>query len=117
MKRSRREGRMRSNLERRLTWATAITAATLWMTAGGTPAAEAYPVLPSFSSSDGANPNARLVQASDGYLYGTTSSGGDGGAGTVFRIDTSGNLTTLHSFVGNDGNNPAAGLIEASDGF
>ena len=34
---------------------------------------------------DGANPNG-LVQGSDGSFYGTTSGGGRGGAGTVFRL-------------------------------
>jgi uncharacterized repeat protein (TIGR03803 family) len=36
--------------------------------------------------SDGANPNAGLVQGSDGNFYGTTSTGGEGEAGTVFRL-------------------------------
>jgi uncharacterized repeat protein (TIGR03803 family) len=36
--------------------------------------------------SDGANPQAGLVQGSDGNFYGTTSHGGLGGAGTVFRL-------------------------------
>ena len=35
---------------------------------------------------DGTNPNAGLVQGSDGSFYGTTSSGGPGGVGTVFRL-------------------------------
>lgn len=35
---------------------------------------------------DGANPYAALVQGGDGRFYGTTSAGGAGGAGTVFRL-------------------------------
>jgi uncharacterized repeat protein (TIGR03803 family) len=35
---------------------------------------------------DGGNPQAALVQASDGSFYGTTGGGGAGGAGTVFRL-------------------------------
>jgi uncharacterized repeat protein (TIGR03803 family) len=35
---------------------------------------------------DGANPQAGLVQTSDGNLYGTTADGGQGIAGTVFRL-------------------------------
>ena len=34
----------------------------------------------------GANPSAGLVQGRDGSFYGTTSAGGQGGAGTVFRL-------------------------------
>jgi len=36
--------------------------------------------------SDGANPNAALVQGTDGKFYGTTSTGGAFGNGTVFRL-------------------------------
>jgi len=70
---------------------------------------------------DGANPWG-LVQSSDGYLYGTTYSGGTngtvfGGYGTVFRINTNGALTILYSFTGtNEGAYPYAGLVQGSDG-
>jgi uncharacterized repeat protein (TIGR03803 family) len=78
--------------------------------------------------SDGTNPDAGLVQGSDGYFYGTTGYGGtNGGYGTVFRISTNGTLTTLYSFTGgNDGANPGAalvwggsgaGLVQGSDGY
>ena len=70
--------------------------------------------------SDGAYPYAGLVQASDGNLYGTTANGGVNaglGYGTVFKITTSGMLTTLHAFTGgSDGDNPHAALIQAGDG-
>jgi uncharacterized repeat protein (TIGR03803 family) len=73
---------------------------------------------------DGATPGAGLVMGSDGYLYGTTESGGDQpnigyiyGAGTVFRISTNGSLTNLYSFNGSDGAKPLAGLVEGSDGY
>jgi uncharacterized repeat protein (TIGR03803 family) len=39
-------------------------------------------------TNDGANPEAGLVQGRDGNFYGTTSAGGPGGAGTVFRLST-----------------------------
>jgi uncharacterized repeat protein (TIGR03803 family) len=45
---------------------------------------------------DGAGPQAGLVQAANGRLYGTTWQGGTG-AGTVFEI-ASGKLTTLYNF-------------------
>ena len=72
----------------------------------------------SFSGgSDGGNPYAGLIQASDGSFYGTTVFGGASGRGTVFKMDSAGTLTTLHSFsLGSDGGGPHAGLIQASDG-
>ena len=73
--------------------------------------------LYSFSGSDGRNPQAGLVQGSDGYFYGTTDYGGTARGGTVFKISPTGALATLHSFTGdNDGANPAAGLVQGSDG-
>jgi uncharacterized repeat protein (TIGR03803 family) len=59
--------------------------------------------LHSFDYTDGANPGAALIQASDGNFYGTTS-------GTIFKITPTGTLTTLH--IGVDGN----ALVQASDG-
>ncbi len=79
-----------------------------------------YTNLYSFGSSpnDGANPNGRLVQGSDGNFYGTTAHGGTNDYGTVFRISPSGNKTTLYSFgrYPTDGDNPYAGLVQGSDG-
>ena len=49
---------------------------------------------------DGHNPQAGLLQASDGNFYGTTSDGGASNVGTVFRLTPSGTLTTLHAFTG-----------------
>ena len=47
---------------------------------------------------DGDDPNAGLVQATNGNFYGTTIKGGAYGGGTVFKITPSGTLTTLYSF-------------------
>jgi uncharacterized repeat protein (TIGR03803 family) len=68
---------------------------------------------------DGSSPLGALVQATNGYLYGTTQQGGMYGGGTVFKITPSGSLTTLYSFCSpgcTDGANPFAGLIQASNG-
>jgi len=66
---------------------------------------------------EGAEPNASLIQASDGNLYGTTAEGGTNGDGTVFKISTNGALTRLYSFTGgNDGAYPQAGLVQGRDG-
>jgi len=68
---------------------------------------------------DGASPHAGLVQATDGDLYGTTSSGGANGHGTVFKITPAGKLTRLYSFCAKtnctDGSAPYAGLVQATD--
>ena len=47
---------------------------------------------------DGAAPQAALIQASDGALYGTTGAGGQLNQGTVFRLTLAGGETVLHSF-------------------
>jgi uncharacterized repeat protein (TIGR03803 family) len=63
--------------------------------------------------SDGAYPEAALVQGVDGNFYGTTTEGGWNNAGTVYQIATNGTLTTLYSFTGgDDGYFPSGGLVE-----
>lgn len=66
--------------------------------------------------SDGYLPLAALLQAKNGYLYGTTLIGGVSGDGTVFKISSRGVLTTLHSFDYNDGAALYAGLLQSRDG-
>ena len=51
---------------------------------------------------DGAFPSAGLVRDGAGNLYGTTTAGGASNSGTVFKLDTTGTLTTLHD-VGSTG--------------
>ncbi len=82
----------------------------------------------------GANPDAELLQASDGNFYGTTFSGGSylcpngsagmSGCGTIFRMTPQGEVTTLYSFpydtetgTAPNGAFPTAGLIQAADGY
>jgi uncharacterized repeat protein (TIGR03803 family) len=81
----------------------------------------ALTALHSFTGvNDGANPKAALVQGSDGNFYGTASSGGVGGGGTVFKISAAGVLTNLFFFgsvVDPDGSMPLAALVQGSDGF
>jgi uncharacterized repeat protein (TIGR03803 family) len=72
------------------------------------------------SCNDGAFPTDALIQANDGNFYGTTLGGGTGASGTVFKITSSGTLTTLYSFCSQsnctDGAFPEAGLVQATDG-
>jgi uncharacterized repeat protein (TIGR03803 family) len=58
-------------------------------------------LLHSFNGANGANPKAQLVEGADGFLYGTTVSGGANDQGTVFKIEKDGNnFETLHDFSG-----------------
>lgn len=69
--------------------------------------------------SDGANPYAGLMQATDGNLYGTTVGGGAGNDGTVFRVTpATGAESVVYAFAGgsSDGAAPYGGLIQGSDG-
>jgi uncharacterized repeat protein (TIGR03803 family) len=81
--------------------------------------------LYSFSFTDGAVPQAALIQAADREFYGTTSQGGPNqfcmyGCGTVFKITASGALTTLYNFCSqancSDGGSPQAALVQAHSG-
>jgi uncharacterized repeat protein (TIGR03803 family) len=66
---------------------------------------------------DGVEPEAGLIQADNGSLYGTTDYGGDPGQGTVFKMNPwNGKLTTLHAFDGTDGSLPTAGLLQVKNG-
>jgi uncharacterized repeat protein (TIGR03803 family) len=75
---------------------------------------------------DGEYPEAGLIFDSNGNLYGTTFSGGDGtscggGCGTVFELNLTGKTyheTFLSAFNGPtvDGSNPYAGLVLGADG-
>jgi uncharacterized repeat protein (TIGR03803 family) len=79
-------------------------------------------VLHSFAGGlDGQQPQAALVQATNGILYGTTYMGGTNNAGTVFKVnpDGSGNVPIYH-FPRNPFNpgglSDPSGLIQGTDG-
>jgi uncharacterized repeat protein (TIGR03803 family) len=68
---------------------------------------------------DGTSPAAGLLQAADGALYGTTTSGGASNLGTIFKLNTDGaDYTLLYSFTGNggDGSRPNA-MVQGADGM
>jgi len=81
-----------------------------------------YRVLYSFVGKqrmDGSIPRGTLLLASDGDLYGTTSSGGHHDLGTIFAIQKNGGKYRLLRAFGSqpaDGAKPYASLIEGSDG-
>jgi uncharacterized repeat protein (TIGR03803 family) len=76
--------------------------------------------LHNFLGTDGENPSASLLAASDGNLYGTTSSGGANGFGTLFEITTGGVFTSLFDFTGDvgpvSGGDPSTTLMEDTNG-
>jgi len=65
-------------------------------------------------------PEGGVVQTPDGSFYGTTSSGGVFGTGTIFRVTAAGKATTLWTFCSlpncADGEFPLAGLVLATNG-
>lgn len=98
----------------------------LGLAPAGTLPAQALTTLYSFCTGssgncpDGQNIYAGLVQGLDGNLYGTTYQGGTYGGGTVFKINSSGSLTTLYDFCAlsgcADGQYLYAGLTLAANG-
>src|ERR1022692_1044721 len=89
------------------------------ITPGGT-LTMVYSFCSQTNCADGAYPEAGLVQAANGDLYGTTPQGGANRGGTIFKITPGGTLTTLYSFCFQsgctDGSTPFAGLVQAAKG-
>lgn len=102
--------------------ALALPAAIFVLAFPGIASATSFTVLHSFGGPEGETPAAPLVQGADGYFYGVAAHGGDltvlppDGGGTAFRVDASGNVTTLHVFRGLEGAVPSS-LIHGRDGF
>jgi uncharacterized repeat protein (TIGR03803 family) len=87
--------------------------------------AQTYDVIHDFGPLFGpepASPIGHLTLGPDGNFYGVSFFGGDVtncplGCGTVFRLDSSGDVTTIHEFAGGeDGQFPSGDLLLASDG-
>ena len=78
-----------------------------------------YTVLHRFViASEGSMPLGGVIEGSDGFLFGTTSLGGSGGAGTIFKLGKDGTgFTVLRQFASTgDCRNPQSELLEGSDG-
>ena len=57
------------------------------------------------------------MQATDGYLYGTTAYGGADDFGTIFKISTRGKYQQLYSFSSTTGENPVAAPLQHTSGL
>ncbi len=81
-------------------------------------------------NSDGASPEAELIEGSDGLLYGSTRVGGTNGTGVLFRINRDGTgFTVLHTFgeitsdadvipgINADGYGTLGPLVAYADGY
>jgi uncharacterized repeat protein (TIGR03803 family) len=80
--------------------------------------AQTFTKLIDFDGTDGAGPMGSLVQGPNGSLYGTTSFGGSGDGGTVFRLRANGDMSVLYSFCVEsctDGEDPETGMVLAAD--
>ena len=76
-----------------------------------------FTVVHRFTASEGYWPTGTPLVGRDGRLYGTTSGGGTGGAGTVWRFDpATQRLAVVHAFRGTDGGSPRAGVVEDAQG-
>jgi uncharacterized repeat protein (TIGR03803 family) len=68
-------------------------------------------------ASDGNFPFSPLIQGADGSLYGAAQRGGANGAGTIFKLSSSGALTVLYTFTGGaDGGSPSGSMVLGTDG-
>ncbi|HEX4441094.1 MAG TPA: choice-of-anchor tandem repeat GloVer-containing protein [Thermoanaerobaculia bacterium] len=87
--------------------------------------AQVYQVLHTFTGTngDGSTPSGTLIQIGSDF-YGTTRAGGDTsglcafGCGTVYKLDSSGSVTTVYAFDSStdDAIGPTAGLTLGGDG-
>lgn len=83
------------------------------------PATLSVTILHDFSGADGSILYSGLTFASDGFLYGSTNTGGLADLGTLFRVGPDGqNFASLYSFTGIDGAKPDdLSLIQAGNGI
>lgn len=106
----------------RSSWLKLMGSVILWGAMTHASFAQTYNVLQSFTGPNGGTPYGPLVQGFDGRLYGTTSTDGGGyyPAGTVFRITTAGQLTTLNNFCPTstcNASGPEVGVTQGTDGY
>jgi uncharacterized repeat protein (TIGR03803 family) len=87
-------------------WGTVFT-----LSPGGT-----FATLVTFNGQNGSNPQGTLLRGRDGFLYGTTSTGGTNFFGTVFQMTPTGALTTIADFDFSNGTAPTGNIAQKRDG-
>ncbi len=76
-------------------------------------------LLHQFTLNEGDGSAGKLIEGTNGVLYGTTSQDATNGGGTAFQINKDGSgFKVIHFFTmaTNDGGSPFGGLLQASDG-
>ncbi|MBW4696461.1 MAG: hypothetical protein KME03_00930 [Aphanocapsa lilacina HA4352-LM1] len=69
-----------------------------------------------FDGRGGSSPYAGIVQGREGHLYGSATTGGAYGKGTLYRLSAAGEFKVLHSFRGKEGAHPVARPAITPDG-
>lgn len=76
-----------------------------------------YTVLHTFDvNTDGRYPAGQLIRDKHNNIYGSTTSGGPGGGGTVFEYTAKGAFKVLYAFGGADGFSPQGRLLQDRQG-
>ena len=64
----------------------------------------------------GITPQESLVQAADGFFYGTASEGGVDGYGAIYKLCSNGSYTVVKAFTSANGAAPQGSLVQGTDG-
>lgn len=74
--------------------------------------------LHQFDFTDGAQPYAGVILATDGNFYGTTYSGGAWGGGNIYKISPQGKFSVVYNLGGQayDPSGPVTALVQGNDG-
>ncbi len=73
--------------------------------------------LYAYQKATGSNPIGKLIQSTDGFLYGATKTGGLNNYGVIYKVKPSGaDYTVLHQFNNANGRYPDRGLTEDANG-
>lgn len=69
-----------------------------------------------FTATSPSSYKGRLLRGSSGKFYGTSNSGGSHGKGTVYTVNSVGEVGIVASFNGSNGSAPYGGLVVGTDG-